>query len=94
MTREEWIYRYRTKWTLLSPELAADYFTPAALDVAYDNLVVDYADDPEGAAEFVEADEHWNSAAGLAEIWRGLSAGSKPSDPPAQSGSDHCSSAS
>jgi len=56
MTREEWIYRYRTAWTLYRPDLGPDYFTRAVLDEAYTDLGETYAEDPEGAVQHMVDD--------------------------------------
>jgi len=72
MTREEWIYRYRTAWTLHRPALGPDYFTQVVLDQAFADLSETYAEDPEGAVQHMVDDWYWDSAEGLRVIQDGL----------------------
>lgn len=72
MTRDEWIYRYRTAWTLHRPDLRPDHFTQAVLDGAYAGLAGAYPEDPEGAVQFMLDDWYWDSAEGLQAIQDGL----------------------
>jgi hypothetical protein len=65
MTRDEWIYCYRTAWSLRRPDLGAEHFTQAILDEAYEHLGETYSEDPEGAVQHMADEWYWESPEGL-----------------------------